>query len=135
MCYLRLTSRGLSPQHATRESCSWKDPVCAWLSLPSEGGAGVVTLSLACDLPWCLLRCTAGGLLGVGGQCEVVGGGDRGVSLPTSAMPTAGCKVGEGRRDPETLLQTVMLAPGQPFFPDRRAGSLGRPSFWQDSWP
>lgn len=75
-----------------------------------------MTLSLACDLPRCLLRCTAWGLLGVGGQCEVVGGGDRGASLPTST-------------------QTVMLAPSQPFFPDRRAGSLGRPSFWQDSWP
>ena len=50
------------------------------------------------------------GASGVGGQCEVLGGGDRGAALPTSAMPTsamptAGCKVGEGRCDPETLLR------------------------------
>ena len=38
------------------------DPACARLSLPSKGGARVVTLSLARDLP----RCTAGRLLGWG---------------------------------------------------------------------
>lgn len=41
----------------------------------------MVTLSLARDLPSCMLRCTAGGLLGWVGQCEVMGGGDRGAAM------------------------------------------------------
>ena len=42
------------------------DPACARLSLPSKGGARMVTLSLARDLPRCMLRCIAGRLLGWG---------------------------------------------------------------------
>lgn len=67
---LKADAQGVVPStHQPWESCSGKeraDPVCARLSLPSEGGAGVATLSLARDLPRCLLRCTAGGLLGRG---------------------------------------------------------------------
>ena len=95
MCYLRSTSRGLFPStHHPCESCSWKervDPVCARLSPPSEGGAGVVTLSLARDLPRCLLGCTAGGLLGWGVSVRSWGVETEGRLCPRPPCPRPPC--------------------------------------------
>lgn len=136
-----MASRGLSPTPTPKiphPEGRIRIPVCAQLSLLSEGAAGTVTLSLACVLPRCGLRHTAVALRGwrvsVGSGDQGAGvSPDKGLHCAETPVPTTHCKVEEGRCGPKTRLQTVILDPGRPFFPDRKAWSLGRPSFRQDS--
>lgn len=74
----------------------------------------MVTLSLARDLPRCMLRCTAGGLLEWGGECEVTGGGDRGAAVPPA----------KGRLCPDLLCPLLVARSG-------RGGMTLRPFFRQ----